>query len=183
MKNARKIIEGFKAGCEQEVRDKEIILKAFCDYEDLLTRENEAIHITASYFVINEARDKVLCTYHKIYDTWGWGGGHADGNGDLLAVAIRECEEETGLVGLKLLEPAPVSLDLLPTGSHFRRGKYVPAHLHINVAYLFVGDDRLPLRIAEDENSAVGWRSFNDLVEGAREPFMKVVYRKILGRI
>ena len=35
--------------------------------------------------------------YHNIYDSWSWLGGHADGETDLLAVALREVKEETGL--------------------------------------------------------------------------------------
>ena len=32
--------------------------------------------------------------YHNIYNSWSWLGGHADGETDLLAVALREVKEE-----------------------------------------------------------------------------------------
>ncbi|MCU5753365.1 NUDIX domain-containing protein [Lactococcus lactis] len=58
-------------------------------------------HFTASAFVLNESHDKILGIYHKIYQSWGWVGGHADGNADLLAVAVKEVQEETGLQTFK----------------------------------------------------------------------------------
>ena len=39
--------------------------------------------------------------YHNIYNSWAWPGGHADGESDLLGVAMREVMEETGIKNLK----------------------------------------------------------------------------------
>lgn len=53
--------------------------------------------MTASAWVVNKDRSKVLMIYHNIYNSWSWLGGHADGETDLLAVAIREVREEAGI--------------------------------------------------------------------------------------
>mgnify|MGYP002237558723 CR=1 FL=1 len=53
--------------------------------------------MTASAWVVNKDRSKVLMIYHNIYNSWSWLGGHADGETDLLAVAIREVREEAAL--------------------------------------------------------------------------------------
>jgi ADP-ribose pyrophosphatase YjhB (NUDIX family) len=65
--------------------------------DTLLTRENPIAHMTASSVIINEERTKMLMIHHKIYDTWTWQGGHTDGEEDLLNVALKEAEEDTGL--------------------------------------------------------------------------------------
>ena len=63
-----------------------------------------------------------------------------------------------------------------------KRGKAVGSHLHLNVSYLFEADDTLPLRIAEDENSAVGWIPIAQLEEYVREKDMMPIYQKLLNR-
>ena len=112
--------------------------------------------------------------FHKIYQSWAWTGGHADGETDLLHVAMREAREETGI--------GAASLEILPVWAHVKRGKAVGSHLHLNVSYLFEADDALPLRVAEDENSAVGWIAIDRLAEAVREKDMLPTYEKLLNR-
>ena len=69
-------------------------------------------------------------------------------------------KEETGIEHLRLIGGGAVSLEILPVWAHVKRGKAVGSHLHLNVSYLFEADDTLPLRVAEDENSAVGWLAY-----------------------
>ena len=75
---------------EQEKKDKEVIIYCTEVFKDVLTRNNEVVHITCSAFSVNRAIDKVLMIHHNIYNSWSWIGGHADGEGDLLAVAMKE---------------------------------------------------------------------------------------------
>ena len=86
-------IENYRPYNEQEERDKGLILDCLRAFEDVFTRENALAHMTASAWVVNENRDKVLMAYHNIYHSWSWLGGHADGERDLLAVALREVGE------------------------------------------------------------------------------------------
>lgn len=60
-------------------------------------------HFSASVWTVNKERTKTLMVYHNIYNSWSWIGGHADGEEDLCAVAMRELTEETGLRNGKLL--------------------------------------------------------------------------------
>ena len=57
--------------------------------DDVLVRDNEIAHITSSGFIVNKLRTKVLMIHHNIYNSWGWTGGHADGDEDLLYVAMK----------------------------------------------------------------------------------------------
>ena len=82
---------------EQEENDKKVILDYMKKNLDCFTRENQIAHFTTSIWTVNKERTKTLMVYHKIYDSWSWIGGHADGEEDLAAVALRELKEETGV--------------------------------------------------------------------------------------
>jgi 8-oxo-dGTP pyrophosphatase MutT (NUDIX family) len=62
-------------------------------------------HLTGSAWIVSPCRRRVLLTHHHKLDRWLQLGGHADGDGDLLAVARREAEEESGLAGLRVVSP------------------------------------------------------------------------------
>ena len=66
--------------------------------------------------------------------------------------------------------------------AHVRRGQEVGSHLHLNVSFLFEADDCQPLRVAEAENSAVGWVETAHLEQAVTEPPMLTVYRRLLRR-
>ena len=63
-----------------------------------------------------------------------------------------------------------------------KKGKHVGSHLHLNVSYLFEADEGLPLRIAQDENSAVGWLEVDKLCTYVTEPLMMPIYERLLKR-
>lgn len=122
---------------DQETNDQKVILKHLEIFDDVLTRDNEIGHFTSSAFVLNKKRDKILLIFHKLRNTWAWEGGHADGDNDLLNVAIKEVKEETGLENIKVLTKDFFTIDIVPVSQHFKRGKEVSAHVHLNVAYVF----------------------------------------------
>lgn len=152
--------------------------------EGLLLRNCAYAHMTASAMIVSRDRKKVLMAYHRIYDSWAWTGGHADGDGDFEAVARREAREETGITTLRRLGVGISSLEVLPVWAHVRRGQVVGTHLHLNVSYLFEANEDEPLRVAEEENSAVAWLSSDRLEDAvsAADMHMLPVYRKLLDR-
>ena len=107
---------------EQEIKDKERILDYLRKFPDIFTRENELAHMTASAWVVNKNRDKVLMVYHNIYNSWSWLGGHADGEQDLLRVAIKEVKEESGIRTVKAVTDEIFSLEVLTVDGHVKRG-------------------------------------------------------------
>lgn len=176
-------ISDFIPQTKQEDSDKQIFLTQIRQYpESILTRDNPLTHLTSSGFIFNENRDKCLMVFHNLYQSWSWSGGHADGCADLLSVAIREAGEETGIKDLKPLSRQIVSLDILPVFGHFKGRNYVSAHLHLSVAFSFVGDDTLPLTIKPDENSNVAWLPVDNLAAYCSEAHMLPVYQKIIKR-
>ena len=165
---------------EQEQRDQAEILRYLAQHDDAFLRTNRIAHMTASAWVVNPTRDKVLMVYHKIYDSWSWTGGHADGETDLLAVALREVTEETGVRSVRPVAEDIYSLEVLTVDGHEKRGEYVSSHLHLNVTYLLEADDAEALRICEDENKGVAWFTLDGALAASTEPwFVKRIYTKL----
>ena len=179
MDKLRRAIEDYIPCNEQEAADRELLLRAIDRLETPLSRENPFAHFSASSWIVNPARTHALMAWHNIYKTWAWTGGHADGESDLLAVALREAREETGIDHIAPVSRQIYSLEVLPVNAHVKRGKFVSAHLHLNVTYLMEADDSQPLRNKPDENSAVSWLPLAEAADNREEPFMAVIYRKL----
>lgn len=168
---------------EQEAADKETILYSIENFNNLLTRENPLAHITSSGYIVNKDRTKVLMIYHNIYNSWSWTGGHADGDGDLLHVAIKEAKEETGIKNVKALDNKIFSLDVLTVQAHIKKGKNISSHLHLSVAYLLEADENDELTIKEDENSGVQWIPIDEISKYSTEENMIKLYEKFNEKI
>ena len=179
----KNIIHDYKPSCMQETNDKQVILKYMDTFDNLLNRENEFTHFTASAFIVNKTHDKVLMAYHNIYKTYAWLGGHADGDSDLLQVAIKEANEESGITNLKLLVHEPISLDVLSVRGHIKQGKWITPHIHLNITYLFEASDTDKIRIKEDENSSIKWISIQNLDNMTKDDDSKLIYFKILDKL
>ena len=169
---------------EQERQDQALILSFLDRHPDAFLRSNTLAHMTASAWVVNPARDKVLLVYHRLYDSWSWTGGHADGETDLLSVALREVTEETGVRSVRPVSRSIYSLEVLTVDGHEKRGAYVSSHLHLNVTYLLEADDQEPLRICEGENKGVAWFTLDGALAASTEPwFVKRIYRKLNDKL
>ena len=176
-------LEQYRPWNEQEVRDREELLRWLRSGEALYGRE-PAAHLTASAWVVSPDRRQVLMAYHDLYDSWAWLGGHADGDRDLLHVARKEVMEESGLKELKLLSPDIFSLEILTVDGHIKRGSYVSSHLHLNVTYLFEADPEQPVAMKPDENSGVAWIPVEQLPEKVSEPwFLEWIYSKLCQKV
>ena len=181
--NAPPEVLAFVPGCQQEEKDRQAML-GYCAVFDspLLTRDNPFAHFTASGLILNPQRTKTLMIYHNIYRSWGWTGGHNDGDADFLAVALREAKEETGLTQVRALSVQPLSLDVLPVWGHTKRGAYVAPHMHLSLAYVLLADEDQPLCSKPDENSGVRWIGLNALATECGEAQMLPVYEKLVRR-
>ena len=169
---------------QQEQQDKLRILHFLKNNPDAFERSNMCAHMTASAWVINPEATKVLMVYHKLYDSWSWTGGHADGERDLLALAVREVQEETGVQNVRPVTEDIYSLEVLTVDGHVKRGEYVSSHLHMNVTYLLMADEHETLHICEDENSGVAWFSLEDALKASTEPwFVERIYKKLNDKL
>ena len=175
----QEVISGYKPCNEAEQRDRELMLYALAHFPDVLTRENPVCHFTASNWITNPRRDKILMVFHNIYQHWAWTGGHADGDSDLRAVGLREAMEETGLQSLRPLYDGVFSIQSLTVDHHIKRGRYVASHLHLDCCFLWEADEDAPLRAKADENAGVRWVPIDAVLQTANEAVMDIVYAKL----
>jgi len=180
--NLREMIEKYVPFNEQEERDKEVILEAINTFKDVLTRNNKFMHFSSSSIILNKERTKTLVVYHKIYNSWVYPGGHADGESNLLAVAKREVWEETGL---KL---EPVSNDIFgiqacPVKGHVKNGKYISAHTHYDVVYLFEADENEKLSFREDESKGIKWIPLEETTSEEMADFSRPIFEKVIKKL
>ena len=168
----------------QEQRDQALILDFLEKNGDAFLRSNLLAHMTASSWIVNPERTKTLMVYHNLYDSWSWTGGHADGETDLLSVALREAREETGIEHVRPVSPEIFSLEVLTVDGHEKRGEYVPSHLHMNVTYLLEAEESDTLHICREENSGVAWFTLEEALKASSEPwFVERIYKKLNGKL
>lgn len=183
MKELVKQIASYIPENEQEENDKRIMLKYIKEFDDVLTRENELFHFTTSAWIVNEERTKALMVYHNIYQSWSWIGGHADGNSNLLEVVKKEIREESGIANPKLLKDEIFGISIQFVKPHMKNGKYISAHLHFDIQFLFEAKEEEPLKINPSENSNVAWLEIDTLLEKVEEEHMKPLYQKLMKKV
>lgn len=140
-------------------------------------------HITASAWVTTPARDRALLVHHRKLGRWLQPGGHADGQTDPAAVALREAEEETGLASLRLAATAgvvaPLDLDVHEIPARYdAMGRLVEdAHEHHDVRFLIVADGDLTPRLSEESNALL-WFDETELLVATKEESVLRLWRK-----
>ena len=173
-------LKRFQPVDDEEARDLALILECLEREPHVFRRENGLAHMSASAWIVNRKRTHALMAYHNIYQSWSWLGGHADGDSNLLRVALREAQEESGLAHVRPVMEDVFSVEVLPVFGHWKRGAYVPSHIHLNVTYLLEADDTDGLRIKPDENSGVRWFALDEACEASSEPWMREhIYQKL----
>ncbi len=144
---------------------------------DPFQRERLEGHFTGGAWLVDRRGERVLLTHHRKLGRWLQLGGHADGDRDLAAVALREAEEESGLAGLRV-EPELFDLD-----RHWipERGD-VPGHWHYDLRYVvWAGEDEE--FVVSEESLALAWREVHSLLEDAQaDESMRRLARKWLAR-
>ncbi|MGB5107912.1 MAG: NUDIX hydrolase [Candidatus Zixiibacteriota bacterium] len=137
---------------DERVRDE---IAAFVnEHSDCFERSLGTGHITGSAWIVNRARDRFLLTFHKKLGLWLQLGGHADGNSDILAVALQEAREESGVENISPISEAIFDLDIHRIPEH----KGVAEHYHYDVRFLCEADDSQKL-IVSDESHDLAWLS------------------------
>ena len=170
----------------QDAADKQFILDFYKKHDgDIFTRDNEESHMTASCWVVNPSRTKVLMAYHNIYNSFGWLGGHADGEQDMASVAKKELAEESGLKNFKMLAPGIFMTYKLPVLPHTKNGRPIKEHGHIGFAYLFEASDTEPIRVRKGENSRIEWIPVSKILDAVSETdaHMLPVYIRIMEKM
>jgi len=127
--------------------------------ENPFDREHVSGHFTGSAWLVSRDGERVLLTHHRKLQRWLQLGGHADGDSDLAAVALREAEEESGLQGLTV-EP-----DIFDVDRHWiPERKHEPGHWHYDVRYVVHADEHEAFVVSE-ESLELAWMAIRDIAE------------------
>ena len=137
---------------------------------DAFARERGEGHFTASSWLVDRGGTRVLLTHHRKLARWLQLGGHADGDVDLGAVALREAEEESGLSDLEL------EGELFDLDRHWipERAE-VPGHWHYDARYVVRAGGDETFAVSE-ESLDLAWRDITVIVDdpGADESLRRM---------
>ena len=150
-------IRNFNSAYPEEIRFKEQFLNLL-DSPRCFYRNHLPGHITASAWILNHDKSKVLLLKHAKLNKWLQPGGHADGDENVLQVALKEAEEETGLRDMLLLSEGIYDLDIhtIPARHDFAE------HLHYDIRFCFEAGEEAPLTINE-ESTGLKWVPVNEI--------------------
>lgn len=129
------------------------ILHFVLNTPDCFERSHAAGHITGSAWLLNPGGEKALLTLHRKLRLWVQPGGHADGDSDILRVALREAEEESGITGIQALSPEIYDVDIHTIPAHAPTN--TPEHLHYDIRYLLQAPHEN--YAISDESDALAW--------------------------
>lgn len=153
--------------------------------EDFVTRNPDCFerslsigHITGSALIVNAEGTATLLTHHRKLNIWLQPGGHADGESDVLSVAMQECLEETGLDSLE-----PVSSEIFDIDVHgIPARKDEPSHFHYDIRFL-VRETAGGNYIVSDESHDLAWVPFDQLEEYTDEWSMRRMCEKAIRQL
>jgi 8-oxo-dGTP pyrophosphatase MutT (NUDIX family) len=130
-------------------------------HENVFDRHLLPAHVTGSAWVVNLDREQVLLLHHRKHSQWFQPGGHADGDADIVRVAVRECAEETGLESnqIHLIDASIFDVDIHTIPAM----RDVPQHEHIDVRFVVEVDNRLAIP-GNHESNAIAWLPLNQVL-------------------
>jgi len=133
-------------------------------------------HITGSAILLNVAGDQILMNHHKSLNKWLNFGGHCDGQEDVLAVAIRETMEESGITALKPISADIIDIDIHDIPANDKKGE--PMHQHFDIRYVMqmTGDQNFTL---SDESLDLKWMDFDMALSHADESLQRFIKKAI----
>lgn len=137
----------------------EEMLRFVLSTPDCFERSHAAGHITGSAWLLSPDGSRALLTLHRKLKLWVQPGGHADGDPDILRVALREAEEESGIEGILPLSHDIYDVDIHVIPAH--EATSTPSHLHYDVRYLLQAPHEH--YIVSDESDALAWCSSDEL--------------------
>ena len=159
------LLQSYKTTHPDDPANRERFIKFVEAHPDCLERTLLVGHVTASAWVVDPSRSRVLLVHHRKLDRWLQPGGHVDGSVDTEASARREVLEETGLSDLAPCGPLPFDLDIHPIPGHGQ----TPAHHHYDVRYAFRLTADQPL-VLSDESHEVAWAPIGRLEDYDPDP-------------
>ena len=165
------LLKNYQSTDPQEVIFTEQITKFVQENPDCFERSLLIGHVTGSAWIVDKSRQFTLLTHHRKLDKWFQTGGHCDGDSDVLNVALKEAQEETGLSDIQILSPNIFDIDI----HEIPERKGIPAHLHYDVRFLFEADINEKFTVSS-ESTDLAWIALSKVSElNDSESIMRMV--------
>jgi 8-oxo-dGTP pyrophosphatase MutT (NUDIX family) len=121
-------------------------------YDTCFNRELSVGHMTGSAWIVNRLGTHTLLTHHKKLNKWLQPGGHADGDSDILQVAKREADEESGLTDLEIEDGKIFDIDVHQIPARANEIQ----HLHYDIRFVFRAQGS-EVFVVSDESHDLAW--------------------------
>lgn len=143
---------------KSEITDVETIINFIKKYPDCFDREQSYGHITGSAWLLNTTQEKALLMHHRKLKLWLQPGGHADGDSDILHVAIKEAQEESGIAEVEAIDTEIFDVDI----HHVDHGCSHGLHYHFDIRFLLKAKytDKF---VANHESLGLKWNTLDEL--------------------
>lgn len=156
--DAINLLKNYNPKCSRELVYKEQMLEILKNCPNCFSRSSEVGHFTASAWVVDSENEKFLMLHHAKLNSWFQLGGHCDGDENLLNVAIKEAQEESGLNNI-----TPVSNDIFDIDIHLiPKVKNESPHYHFDVRFLLQHQGDEPL-VSNRESKDLKWFKAGEL--------------------
>lgn len=152
------LLQKHKPFNEQEAIFTKQITEFVQEHTDCFERSLLIGHVTGSAWIVDKSRQFTLLTHHRKLDKWFQTGGHCDGDSDVLNVALKEAQEETGLTDIQIISPDIFDIDI----HEIPERKGIPAHLHYDVRFLLEADMNEPLTVSS-ESTDLAWVAISEV--------------------
>ncbi len=167
------LLQKHKPFNKQEAIFTEQMIAFVKEHSDCFERTLLIGHVTGSAWIVDKSRQFTLLTHHRKLDKWFQTGGHCDGDSDVLNVALKEAQEETGLTDIEVISSDIFDIDI----HEIPERKGIPAHLHYDVRFLLEADMNEPLTISS-ESSDLAWVAISEVQKlNDSESIMRMVLK------
>lgn len=169
----KNLLEKYCPSNESEAHFKISMLDFISANPNCFERSSLDGHITASAWLLSDDLSQVLLLHHAKLDVWCQLGGHCDGDADVLAVAIKEAQEESGINQI-----VPVSTQIFDLDIH-----HIPAfakdapHYHYDVRFLLKVEGNAQI-VANNESKDLRWFGINENLLPTRAESVLRMFRK-----
>jgi len=169
------LLEKYESRHSEEADVVERFRSFVAENPDCFERSLQIGHITGSAWIISESGKETLLTHHRKLDIWVQTGGHADGECDVLAVAMKEAEEEAGLDSIEAVSSEIFDLDVHTIPAR----KSDPEHLHYDVRFAIRQTGKRDFVVSEESHD-LAWVPLDELEKYTTEESMLRMRKKSL---
>ena len=170
----KKLIENYSCSYPDERAPHKML--EYLKTNDCFSNNNYHGHFTGSAWVVSPNRKKILMNHHKKLNKWLQFGGHADGEEDLLRVALREAMEESGIEDFKVFSRKIFDMDIHEIPEQTGQ----PSHKHYDVRFILEADPLKSKVVTSDESYDVAWVSVERVLELNSEISIQRMVKKTL---